>query len=79
MKKQKLVPIPRIEFDKIIIGDSIEIHADRLAAFKSSVSRYNKHAVTKLSFDYGPFKNDYCTAVSVIYKPKNKTNHVPTT
>jgi len=62
MTKIKLQPIQQIDLSSINIGQSIEIHADRLAAFKSNLSRYNKLNDTKYRYSYSSFKNDYCTA-----------------
>lgn len=62
MNKKRLIPIQKIEPDKIKINEEIEVHADRLASFKATVSRYNKDNGKSYKFDYSGVKNDYFTA-----------------
>lgn len=62
---KRLVPIQKIEPDKIKEGDKVEVHADRLASFKATVSRYNKDKSLSLKFDYSGVKNDYFTATRI--------------
>lgn len=62
MSKNRLIPTQKIEIAPINIGDSIEIHADRLASFKATVSRFNKDNGKLYAFDYSGVKNDYYTA-----------------
>lgn len=59
---KRLVPIQKIEPDKVEVGNGIEVHADRLASFKATVSRYNKDKGTSFKFVYSGVKNDYFTA-----------------
>lgn len=62
MNKKRLLPIQKIEIGHMEIGDSVEIHGNRLASFKATVSRYNKDNRKLYAFDYSGIKNDYCTA-----------------
>lgn len=65
MTKKRLIPIQKIEPDKIKIDEQVEVHADRLASFKATVSRYNKYNGTKYRFDYSGVKNDYFIATRI--------------
>ena len=62
---KKLIPTQKIQPDKIQVGDSIEVHANRLASFKATVSRCNIGRETLITFDYSGVKNDYFTAKRV--------------
>lgn len=55
--KQKTVKPQEIE-----IGNSIEVHADVIATFKTYVSRFNKDKDEKIRFDYAPFVGSFCKA-----------------
>lgn len=66
MTKIKLTPLPKIDLSKIEVNQRIEIHADRLASFKSNLSRFNsqfKDPKQKHKYIYSGVKNDYYTAM----------------
>lgn len=66
MATKRLIPIQKIEPDKVSVKDSIEVHADRLASFKATVSRWNKNNKGSIKFDYSGVKNDYFTATRIL-------------
>jgi|GEM_PF-5943131 hypothetical protein len=49
------------------INGTIQIHADRIASFKSTLNRLNSNqgVDSKLLFSYTGVKNDYCTATRI--------------
>lgn len=64
---QKLEPIEKINMPDVIHGvtvnGQIEIHADRLASFKSTVSRLNgKKKTGRVLFSYSTCIDNYYTA-----------------
>lgn len=64
---QKLEPIEKVNMPDVIqginINSEIEVHADRLASFKSTVSRLNsKRKTRKLLFVYSTCNDNYYTA-----------------
>lgn len=65
MSKKRLVPIQKIEPGTVSLNEQVEVHADRLASFKATVSRYNKDNKLSLKFDYSGVKNDYFTATRI--------------
>lgn len=67
---QKLEPIEKINMPDIIRGvevnSEIEIHADRLASFKSTVCRLNaKKKTERILFAYSTCTNNYYTATRI--------------
>lgn len=63
----KIAPITRIDFKSLKIGDTINIHADRLASFKTTVWRYNKNNMVKYYFNYSPSIDNYVIATRKKY------------
>jgi len=49
---KKVTPRQKLDLTGVVIGQKIEVHADVLASFKATVSRYNKTADNKIGFDY---------------------------
>lgn len=58
----KFIKKETIKPENIEIGNSIEIHADVLATFKTYVSRYNKGKNLKMKFEYSSFIGSFCKA-----------------
>ena len=65
MSKKRLVPIQKIEPEKISLNEEVEVHADRLASFKATVSRYNRQNKKEYKFEYSGVKNDYFVATRI--------------
>lgn len=53
------------KIESIITGEQVQVHADRLASFKATVSRYNKVRQLAIKFDYSGVKNDCFTATRI--------------
>lgn len=53
--------IPEI-LNNTIVGEKIEIHADRLQSFKTTVSRINSEKKTGYKFNYSGISDNYYTA-----------------
>lgn len=49
------------------VNGEVQIHADRIASFKSTVNRVNSQAPkgTGYLFTYSGVKNDYCVATRI--------------
>jgi hypothetical protein len=58
----KIAPIKKIDLSEAAVGKQYEIHADRLASFKSTVCGYNNRKKVKLRFNYATAVNNYITA-----------------
>lgn len=64
----KFAPTKSIKPQEIAIGDSIEVHAESLATFKTYVSRYNNKIPDKskkMRFDYAGFFGVFCKATRI--------------
>lgn len=58
---KKIVPQRKLQPE--LIDGTVDIHADVLASFKATVSKYNKNNPTKkIAFDYGKFDGSFCKA-----------------
>lgn len=59
---EKFTPPKKLKPENIQIGQSIQIHAQSLATFKTYVSRYNKGRTDKIKFEYADFDGAFCVA-----------------
>lgn len=69
MENEKLMPLPKpktIDFGSKAIGQIIEVHAERLASFKSTLSRYNKKYETDIKFSYSDLNGSFFTATRIL-------------
>lgn len=61
----KFIKTKAVKPENIEVGNSIEVHADSLATFKTYVSRYNKpieDKAKKMKYEYSGFSGSFCTA-----------------
>lgn len=65
----KFAPPQTLKPENIAIGNSIEVHAQSLATFKTYVSRYNKGRAEKMRFKYEPFVGSFCIATRLEDEP----------
>lgn len=64
----KFIKTKSVKPENIEVGNSIEIHADSLATFKTYVSRFNKPIEAKekkMKFNYAPFVGAFCKATRI--------------
>ena len=64
----KFIKTKTVKPENIEVGNSIEVHADSLATFKTYVSRFNKPIEDKdkkMRFNYSPFSGSFCKATRI--------------
>lgn len=61
----KFAPTKTVKPEQVEIGQSIEVHAQSLATFKTYVSMYNRDRDLKIRFEYGPFIGNFSKATRV--------------